>query len=149
MTMRAPSARHTETGTGLTSAPSTTHRPSTFTGVNTPGRAKEARTASDDATLAQPHFVAGFEVSGDGREGDGEVGKGAVAEIAVEQRHEPGASDQAAGGNPEVEVAEDAEPAQPDDPLLEHVEAVAQIDAAYDRADRSAAQDVALDPCVL
>jgi len=46
MTISAPMARHSETGTGLTRPPSTSIRPSFRTGVNRPGIAIEARTAS-------------------------------------------------------------------------------------------------------
>ena len=93
--------------------------------------------------------MAGFEIGGDGREGKREIGEGTISEVAVEQGDEPVTTDQAAGGNPEVEVAQNAEPAEPDDPLLEHVEAVAEIHAADDRTDGGAAQYVALDPRVL
>ncbi len=46
ITTSAPSARHSDTGTGLTRPPSTSRRPSRITGANTPGMAMEARTAS-------------------------------------------------------------------------------------------------------
>ena len=46
MTISEPSARATETGTGLTRPPSTSHMPLRDTGVNRPGMAMEARTAS-------------------------------------------------------------------------------------------------------
>ena len=45
ITMSAPSARHSDTGTGLTRPPSTSRRPWCTAGVNTPGSAIEARTA--------------------------------------------------------------------------------------------------------
>ena len=47
MTMSAPMARASDVGTGLTMPPSTSSRPSVrITGVNRPGSAMEARTAS-------------------------------------------------------------------------------------------------------
>jgi hypothetical protein len=46
MTTSAPSARHIDTGTGLTRPPSTSSTPSRSTGAKTPGMAIEARTAS-------------------------------------------------------------------------------------------------------
>ena len=42
ITMRAPSARQTETGTGLTSAPSISQRPLILTGRKMPGSANDA-----------------------------------------------------------------------------------------------------------
>ena len=49
ITTRAPSARQAETGTGLTSAPSTSQRPPICTGWKTPGSANEARSAGTSA----------------------------------------------------------------------------------------------------
>ena len=49
ITTSAPSARHRETGTGLTNPPSTSTRPLRRTGENNPGKAIDACTAS--ATL--------------------------------------------------------------------------------------------------
>ena len=46
MTTRAPKARAAVTGTGLTSAPSISQRPPSFTGGKMPGKAYEARIAS-------------------------------------------------------------------------------------------------------
>ncbi len=45
MTTRAPKARAADTGTALTSAPSTSQRPPTRTGGKIPGNAYEARIA--------------------------------------------------------------------------------------------------------
>ena len=42
ITMRAPSARQTETGTGLTRAPSISQRPLILTGRKMPGSANDA-----------------------------------------------------------------------------------------------------------
>ncbi len=46
MTTSAPRARHTETGTGLTSPPSTNQSSPFLTGLKISGRLIEARTAS-------------------------------------------------------------------------------------------------------
>ena len=46
MTKSAPKRRHKFTGTGLTTAPSTSQRPLNFTGGNKAGIAQDARTAS-------------------------------------------------------------------------------------------------------
>ncbi len=46
ITRSAPIARASDTGTGLTSPPSTSTDPSRSTGMNNPGTAMEARTAS-------------------------------------------------------------------------------------------------------
>ena len=46
ITTSAPSARASDTGTGFTNPPSTSSRSSCHTGVNSPGSANEARTAS-------------------------------------------------------------------------------------------------------
>ena len=46
ITRSAPIARHSDTGTGLTRPPSTSQLPSCSAGVNSPGSAIEARTAS-------------------------------------------------------------------------------------------------------
>ena len=46
MRMSAPKARQTETGTGLTSPPSSNQSSSCFTGLKMPGMPMEARTAS-------------------------------------------------------------------------------------------------------
>ena len=48
ITTSAPSARHTDTGTGFTKPPSTSHSPPIFTGGKMPGNAAEARTASSN-----------------------------------------------------------------------------------------------------
>jgi hypothetical protein len=45
MTTSAPSARHRETGTGLTTPPSISQRPSCQVGENRPGSPLDARTA--------------------------------------------------------------------------------------------------------
>lgn len=46
MTMSAPIARHSDTGTGLTKPPSTSRSSSYCAGVKRPGNASDARTAS-------------------------------------------------------------------------------------------------------
>ena len=60
-----------DTGTGLTSPPSTSTIPSCSTGANNPGTAIEARTASSGRATAQPDFRSGVQRRRDGGEGHG------------------------------------------------------------------------------
>ena len=59
MMTSAPSARQTETGTGLERPPSSSHLPSRRAGLKMPGNAIEARTASWIGPGLQPDLAAG------------------------------------------------------------------------------------------
>ncbi len=84
MTMRAPSARQTETGMGFTRAPSISQRPLIWTGRKMPGRANDACQGRHQASLVEPDLVAGAELGGDGHELAVQLLDGEVFEVVVE-----------------------------------------------------------------
>jgi hypothetical protein len=86
MTMSAPMARARDTGTGLTSAPSTSRRPSCQAGVMKARERDGGAHGGRDAAFAQPDFVAALEISGDAAEAVGQQrGEITVDEVALKE----------------------------------------------------------------
>ena len=68
MTMRAPSARQTETGTGLTSAPSISQRPLILHRAEDAGQRERGLKRVHQAAFVEPDLMAGAELGGDRHE---------------------------------------------------------------------------------
>ena len=96
MTISAPSARHIDTGTGLTRPPSTSTAPSRTTGVKSPGIAHEARTTSSRlpwrSQISRPESSSVATAP----YGIGRLVDVAVLEDGAKEREQPLAADQAA-----------------------------------------------------
>ena len=99
----------------------------------------------DQAAARQPDFVAGADLGGDGGEADRQRLDRRVAELLFEPRRELAAADQAAAGQADVEIAEDAALGQAARPFLDDVEPAGGLAAADHGADRGADDDVGLD----
>ena len=68
MTMRAPSARQTETGTGLTRAPSISQRPLILHRAEDAGQRERRLKRIHQAAFVEPDLMAGAELGGDRHE---------------------------------------------------------------------------------
>ena len=66
ITRRAPSARAADTGTGLTSAPSTSQRPPSRTGAKHAGQRIGGAQRLHQPPAREPDLVAGVDLGGDG-----------------------------------------------------------------------------------
>ena len=145
MTMRAPSARQTDTGIGLTSAPSISQRPLICTGRKMPGSANDALSAFTRLPLLSqtscpvPSSVA--------------TATNLRSSFSIwnscEMMLEPGAQalpgDEARAREIDVEKAEDAAPSRRAGEILERVEPLGDEAGAGHGADRRAGDDVGLE----
>ena len=142
MTTRAPNARATETGIGLTSAPSTNQRRPTLTGGNIPGQRVGSTQRQCQRTARQPHLVAGADLGRDCRETDRQILDQRLADRFLEACGQPAPANQAGAANSHIEITDDPPPRQRARPFLQRIELAGRGAAADHSADRRADDDV-------
>ena len=121
MTMRAPSARQTETGIGLTSAPSISQRPLICTGRKMPGSANDALSAFTRLPLLSQTSCPVPSSVATATNLPLQLLDVESCEMMLEPCAQALSGDQARAGEIEVEKAEDAAPSQAAGEILERV----------------------------
>src|SRR6266446_6172424 len=146
MTSRAPSARVADTGTGSTSAPSTSHRPPRRTGGEYAGQGVGGAERLRQIPACQPNFVAGSNLGRDGCKAQRQLLDADLSEPFLEARRESAAADEPRARQAEIEVPKHAAGCERPRPLLERIELASGVAAPDNGADRGSGNDVRLEP---
>ena len=108
MTMRAPSARQTETGIGIDQRAVDQPAAVDLHRAEDAGQRERRFQRIHQAALVEPHLVAGAELGGDRHEFPLELLDGELLQMLLEPGAQALAGDQARAGEIDIEEAEDA-----------------------------------------
>jgi hypothetical protein len=149
--MSAPSARHSETGTGLTSPPSTSRRSSRAVDQGASveqlrheqaGQRDRSAHRIEDPALPEPDLATAGQIGGDTGKRLVEIGERLVEKKTGGMAKQLLALDQPAGPEADVEEAKDIAARQAAHPAFERIERARSIGGPDECADRRAADDV-------
>ncbi len=146
MTMRAPSARQTETGNRIDQRAVDQPAAVDLHGAEDAGQRERRFQRIHQAALVEPHLVPGAELGGDRHEFPLEPLDVELLEMVLEPGAQALSGDEARAGEIDVEKAEDAAAGQPAGEVLERVEPAGDEAGAGHGADRGAGDDVGLEP---
>ena len=143
-TMRAPNARQTDTGTGLTRAPSISQRPLILHRAEDAGQREGRLKRVHQAAFIEPDLMAGAELGGDRHEFPLQPLDGDILQMVLETAAQALAGDQARASEIDVEKAEDPARGQRRGEILKRLKAAGHVASAGDGTDRRSGDDVRL-----